>query len=511
MKRLLSKTLGILLSVTMMVSFIPGMTVLAAEDTGSGEQAAEVDDEEEYSIDEVIAMIKNLPDPEAVTLEDHEAFDATYEAYLSLNETGWAAIDDKDETLWEKLFGVKERLEELDQQEAKKVSELIDAIGKVTLTDESKSAITKARNAYNELTDEQRRYVDNFNDLIAAEEEYSALEIDNVIGLIDKLPDPAKITLDDKKSVEAAREAFQNLNQVQQKEITNIDKLEACEEAIAKLEDEAEAKAVKAMIEALPDPDKVTLDDYEDIMEAWDAYFLLNDAQWDIIGDDLFNKLFKDRYYVELLDLQDTVDAAEKLIDECSEYISDEKMEALSEALEAAKKVLEADEKSLIEITDANLTLIDALWDANLDVWLHFDIIEGDDIVWLTGSSTSVKIRIKQLGLMDLAYDLFFDAGSVVLLDDKAIPADATAFSRGSLIIEIKPDFLKTLSVGAHKLTVKFDNGVSVDVSFMIKDAADVPASGESVSSAVYVGVAMIVLAGAAFVVSKKLTKREEI
>ena len=125
MKRLLSKTLGILLSVTLMVSFIPGMTVLAAEDTGSGEQAAEVDDEEEYSVDEVIAMIKKLPDPEAVTLEDHEAFDATFEAYLSLNETGWAAIDNEDETLREKLFGVKERLEELDQQEAKKVSELI--------------------------------------------------------------------------------------------------------------------------------------------------------------------------------------------------------------------------------------------------------------------------------------------------------------------------------------------------------------------------------------------------
>ncbi len=509
MKRLIGKALGIMLSVTIMVSIVPGMAVLAAEDIGNGEAASEADEEAEYSVDDVIELIKALPDPDDVTLEDREAFDEAYEAYLSLNETGWAAIDNNDETLYEKLFGVKEHLEELDQQEAKKVSELIDAIGEVTFTDESKTAITNARNAYNALSDEQRRYVDNFNDLIAAEEEYSALEIENVISLIDKLPDPSKITLNDKDAVENASEAFHNLNQVQQKEVTNSDKLIACEEAIAKLEDEAEAKEVKAMIEALPDPEKVTLDDYYNILDAWDAYFELNDAQWEIIGDDLFDKLFKDMYFVELLDLQDTVDRADKLIDECSDYISEEKMQVLSEALEAAKKILDADEKSLIEIEEANEELIDALWDANLDVWTHFDIVEGASIVWLTGSDTSVKIRIKQIGLVDWSYDLFLDAGSVLLVDGEELPEGAALTSRGSLIIEIIPDFLKTLSVGEHKLTVKFDNDVTMDIVFTIRNAADVPASGESVSPAAYVGLAMVLLAGAGFVVNKKLGKKE--
>lgn len=504
MKRFMGKALGILLSVTMMVSLVPGMAVLAATDEGGGEAASGVEDTDiDPEVADLVERINALPDePAGVT-------DEIVEEAMAIRKIYWEMTDDQREEvggIYEKVLAA---LYDSDIVAAEAVMELIENIGDVELTKECKEKIQSAEDAYESLDNDQRRYVKNYNDMNAAREKYSELEIRNVIDLIDKLPDPEKITLDDKSAVENASEAFHNLNQVQQKEVTNSDKLIACEEAIAKLEDEAEAKEVKAMIEALPDPEKVTLGDYYNILDAWDAYFELNEAQWEIIGDDLFDKLFKDMYFVELLDLQDTVNIADKLIDECSDYISEEKMQVLSEALEAAKKILDADEKSLIEIEEANDELIDALWDANLDVWTHYDIVEGANIVWLTGSDTSVKIRIKQLGIVDWSYDYFLDAGSVLLVDGEELPEGAAITSRGSLIIEIIPDFLKTLSVGEHKLTVKFDNDVTMDIVFTIRNAADVPASGESVSPAVYVGIAMVVLAAAGFVVNKRMAKKE--
>ncbi|MBQ7093296.1 MAG: S-layer homology domain-containing protein, partial [Clostridia bacterium] len=53
------------------------------------------------------------------------------------------------------------------------VEELIDAIGEVTL--DSKSAIEEARAAYDALSDAQKKLVENYNDLLDAENRYEAL------------------------------------------------------------------------------------------------------------------------------------------------------------------------------------------------------------------------------------------------------------------------------------------------------------------------------------------------
>ena len=63
-----------------------------------------------------------------------------------------------------------------DQAAADEVSALIDAIGEVEYTDESKDKIDAARAAYDALTDEQKALVENYNVLTAAEEKYAALK-----------------------------------------------------------------------------------------------------------------------------------------------------------------------------------------------------------------------------------------------------------------------------------------------------------------------------------------------
>lgn len=62
------------------------------------------------------------------------------------------------------------------QAAADEVSALIDAIGDVEYTDESKAKIDEARAAYDALTDEQKALVENYETLTAAEEKYAALK-----------------------------------------------------------------------------------------------------------------------------------------------------------------------------------------------------------------------------------------------------------------------------------------------------------------------------------------------
>ena len=63
MKRFMGKALGMVLSVSMMVSFVPGMTVFAATDDGTGQNVGEIGEVMELpeDVQDVIDMIEALP------------------------------------------------------------------------------------------------------------------------------------------------------------------------------------------------------------------------------------------------------------------------------------------------------------------------------------------------------------------------------------------------------------------------------------------------------------------
>lgn len=70
--------------------------------------------------------------------------------------------------------GVKEnQISEMNKNEAQKVIDLIDAIGEVTLS--SDPAITRAENAYNALTFDQKPLVTNYSKLVSARNQYEKL------------------------------------------------------------------------------------------------------------------------------------------------------------------------------------------------------------------------------------------------------------------------------------------------------------------------------------------------
>ena len=456
MKRFMGKALGMVLSVAMMVSFVPGMTVFAARDDGTGLTDGEVLELPE-DVQAVIDQIEALPDVDELKLSDIDAVDDAYAAFGDLDEAGQSIVceyfdvDDIDDF----FDPYADKLDALCSEAILEVEKLIEAIPEdLTLDDED--TVKKAREAYDALPDDLKEGVENYDDLVSAEKKIEALK--------------------DAAEKDAANKAQVNL--------------------------------VIDMIKALPDPEKVIYDNYYDIQAAYNAYLGLGELK-DNVGEELVDKLFADLLAAELLDLEDTVSIAEKFLDQYTSYLTDDQIAALKDGLEGANAVLAKESPEYDEVREANVTLIMAILDADEVISLHFTIIEGEDIVWLTNSDKSITIRIRQEGIYDWAYELFCDAGKTITIDGEALPEGAADFSKGSLIIEIMPDFLKTLSKGEHTLKVVFDNGVTMEIKFTIRDAADVPASGESISSALYIGAAMLLLAGAGFVVSKRLAKKE--
>ena len=119
-------------------------------------------------IDDFKQRIETLPEDNQVTLDHKEAVDKAsriYNDYLTPEQKQYLTPAEL-----QKLQELQARLDEL---AAEKVISAIDAIGPVTK--DSGAAIKAARDAYNELTDAQKKLVTNYDKLTAAEARWSEL------------------------------------------------------------------------------------------------------------------------------------------------------------------------------------------------------------------------------------------------------------------------------------------------------------------------------------------------
>ena len=129
-----------------------------------------------------------------------------------------------------------------DQAAADTVTGLIDAIGTVEYTAESKALIDAAREAYDALTDVQKARVTNYTDLTDAETAYAALEAaadaaaaNAVMDEIDAIG-TVEYTAESKALIDAAREAYDALTDAQKALVTNYTDLTDAETSYAALE-----------------------------------------------------------------------------------------------------------------------------------------------------------------------------------------------------------------------------------------------------------------------------------
>lgn len=137
--------------------------------------------------------------------------------------------------------------------------------------------IMEARDAYFELTEEERAKVTNADVLNTAYE--AVKDIVELIESIDALPD--EVTLDNQEAVEAANAAYTAMTPERQAAVSNADKLKNAVTVIqALLARQDRIQAVITQINALPETAKVTKADAEAIAAARAAYdALLPDEQ----------------------------------------------------------------------------------------------------------------------------------------------------------------------------------------------------------------------------------------
>ena len=118
------------------------------------------------------------------------------------------------------------------------------------VTAESGPKIEEARKAYDALTEEQKKlfgkaYPEYLEALETAEKAYEQIKdteaakaaAAEVEAMIDALPDPDKITLRDKAAIDAAMKAYDDLSEAAKGYVKNHAKLVACKEAYDKLND----------------------------------------------------------------------------------------------------------------------------------------------------------------------------------------------------------------------------------------------------------------------------------
>ena len=140
--------------------------------------------------------------------------------------------------MWEPATGEtpEEPTPNPDEEAAKAVDTLIDAIG--TVTKDSEAAIKAARDAYNALTDAQKALVKNLDKLTAAEaalkklqdaaaDQAAAEAVDALIAAI------GNVTKDSEAAVKAARDAYNALTDAQKALVKNLKTLTNAEAMLA--------------------------------------------------------------------------------------------------------------------------------------------------------------------------------------------------------------------------------------------------------------------------------------
>lgn len=123
-----------------------------------------------------------------------------------------------------------------DMEAAKIVSDAIAALPATPTVDDI-GTIRSAEEAYNKLTDNQKGYltqreVDKLNNAVSV---VSTLEVGYVYGLIAALPAKDAVTAQDRAKIDAARAAYNNLTEAQQKLVSNYSRLTDAEKALEDL------------------------------------------------------------------------------------------------------------------------------------------------------------------------------------------------------------------------------------------------------------------------------------
>ncbi|ACV62814.1 hypothetical protein Dtox_1979 [Desulfofarcimen acetoxidans DSM 771] len=208
--------------------------------------------------------------PSTVTMEDKAEIRSIRQAYDNLPEMYRELI-----TNLTALIAAEEVIAELDIKDVEQLIERLPSADELTLANEAD--VQAARSAYDALIAGQQASVSNYNVLLAAEDAIARLGFKSVEQLIEQLPSPDDLTLDNKSAVQAARNAYDALSAEQRVAVGNYELLQAAEAKIYDLEAQEAARAVDSLIDELPSAQEAQIADKTAALGARAAYNALND------------------------------------------------------------------------------------------------------------------------------------------------------------------------------------------------------------------------------------------
>ena len=221
----------------------------------------------------VSEKVNALPAAETITVENKEAIESARAEYDKLTEDQLKKLPD----------GTLTKLEAAEQ--ALKIAIVEDLINQIPDTftletlDEIKEKIDAARAAYDKLSDDEQKLVDEnkYETLTDAESSYIVWD---ALKFIKAIPDEIEYTPECKAAIDAAREAFDAVPENDKVQISKSDrdKLSAAEEAYKALDDQAKASQVETLITNIGTVE-LTVNSKALIDTAREAYDALTEAQ----------------------------------------------------------------------------------------------------------------------------------------------------------------------------------------------------------------------------------------
>ncbi len=210
---------------------------------------------------------------------------------ISAAQAAYAALDLSLRSQVTNAATLENAVKAYDSLIAAKVVELIKAIGEVDK--DSGSAISAAREAYNDLTVDQKTLVENAEDgsvfaaLLQAEKDFSQFETAAVNSAIEGLKEPASATT--KWEIAALLEEYRRVenmyNSLDEDKREDVDNYSKVTEGLAALERALRPYEVRDMIDALPEKSDVGLSHSAEVEAARKAYDALDAAGKQTVGD----------------------------------------------------------------------------------------------------------------------------------------------------------------------------------------------------------------------------------
>lgn len=158
---------------------------------------------------------------------------------------------------------LKQAKNDWDQLKANEAIEKIDDIGEVTI--DSKEEISKAKKVYDELSEDQKKLVNNYQTLESSEKQFETVQVQTLVTRIDALDKSVPISKDMKQELTSIQTNYSALNETQKVNVTNFSEYQ-------KIYESYREKSVTQCIEKIDAIGEVTLENTAPLDEASAAY-----------------------------------------------------------------------------------------------------------------------------------------------------------------------------------------------------------------------------------------------